>query len=268
MKRIIWTCWFQGRERAPPLVRKCLDSWREKNPDWEFHCLDAWSVERHVPIRDHLDLGRQSLTAASLSDVLRILLLQRFGGVWVDATLYCQQRLDGWLPPLAQGGFFAFAAPAADRPLASWFLYGEPDHPLVTRWQERTIGYWSGRADSDEYFWFHQQFRQMCETDPVAAAAWALVPTVSADGPHALQRGDRMYRPAATERDSIDWATPVFKLTHRLKPLAPGCLLEELLGLRLRNGLEDGLPAATSAWRTPPGVPLGPIAPSSLLPPH
>ncbi len=81
MRKIIWTCWLQGRESAPPLIEKCLKSWEHRNPDWEFRVLDATSIERYVSIRHYIDLERQSLTAASLSDILRILLLHEFGGV-------------------------------------------------------------------------------------------------------------------------------------------------------------------------------------------
>src|SRR5271154_4005391 len=111
MTKTIWSCWFQGRENAPPLVKKCLNSWERNNPDWKFRCLDATSIERYFPLKHYIDLDRQSLTAASLSDVLRILLLHEFGGVWVDATLFCNLPLNDWLSTVMGEGFFAFAAP-------------------------------------------------------------------------------------------------------------------------------------------------------------
>lgn len=228
----IWTCWFQGRESAPSLVRKCLHSWERNNPNWEFRCLDATSIERYIPLSQYVDLNRQSLTAASLSDFVRILLLREFGGVWIDATLFCNRPLDDWLPSVMAEGFFAFAAPAPDRPLASWFLSAKTDNDLVSAWHRRTIDYWLNRAAADDYFWFHHLFRDMCETDRETAEAWSRVPKVSADGPHSVQFGGNMDRPAGEVRESIDWATPVFKLTHRLgdESLKPGSLLEYLLG--------------------------------------
>ena len=146
MKKIIWTGWFQGREAAPPLIKKCLRSWERNNPAWQFRFLDATSVERYVPVRQFIDLRRQSLTAASLSDIVRILLLREFGGVWVDATLFCNRPLDEWLPGVMDEGFFAFAAPAPDRPLSSWFSSGRPNNYLVSTWCRRTTEYWSKRA--------------------------------------------------------------------------------------------------------------------------
>jgi hypothetical protein len=232
MRKTIWTCWFQGRETAPHLVKKCLSSWERNNPGWEFRCLDATSIERYIALGRHIELSRQSLTAASLSDILRILLLREFGGVWVDATLYCNRPLDEWLPGLMAEGFFAFAAPAPDRPLASWFLSAAADNYLISNWCRWTMEYWSNRADSNDYFWFHHLFRDMCESDRLAMEEWTRVPKVSADGPHALQLRGLMYH--HSERsviESIDWATPVFKLTHRLPEngIEAGSLLEYLL---------------------------------------
>src|ERR1051326_839152 len=67
MTKTIWTCWFQGRENAPRVIKSCLASWERNNPNWDFRCLDASSIERYVPIRQYLDLNKQTLTAASVS---------------------------------------------------------------------------------------------------------------------------------------------------------------------------------------------------------
>jgi hypothetical protein len=252
MRKTIWTCWFQGRETAPPIVKKCLSSWERNNPGWEFRCLDATSIERYVGLGQHIDLNRQSLTAPSLSDILRILLLREFGGVWVDATLCCNRPLDEWLTGVMAEGFFAFAAPGPDRPLSSWFLSAASDNYLISSWCRRTLEYWSNRPDSNDYFWFHHLFRDMCESDRVAMEKWTRVPKVSADGPHALQLRGLMHHPSERRMiESIDWATPVFKLTHRLpgKGIEAGSLLEYLLERGEENGAQQGpcpAPAASN----------------------
>jgi hypothetical protein len=256
MIKTVWTCWFKGRQAAPPLVEKCLRSWKRQNPGWEFRCLDATSIERYVCLRQYVDLDCQLLTAASLSDILRILLLHEFGGVWVDATLFCNRPLDEWLPGVMKEGFFAFAAPGPDRPLASWFLSAESNNFLISRWCRRTIEYWSHRSDSDDYFWFHHLFREMCENDLGTAEAWSRVPKVSVDGPHALQFSGLMHSPAQESLQSIDWATPVFKLTHRLSEgLKAGSLLEYLFR---HEGDEQGQDVRS------PAMTLGGEAPRSF----
>jgi len=231
MKKTIWSCWFQGRDAAPHLVKRCFSSWERENPGWHFRCLDAASIERYVNFKGIVDLQSQSLTAASFSDIVRILLLHEFGGIWVDATLFCNRPLAEWLPSVMTEGFFAFAQPAPDRLLSSWFLSAVPNHYLVSNWCRRTIGYWSNRPKTEDYFWFHHLFGDMCNADETAAKAWLRVPKISADGPHALQFGRLMYRSQTDVMDSVDWTTPVFKLTQRLPEagLPSESLLEYLL---------------------------------------
>jgi hypothetical protein len=233
MNKVIWSCWFQGRQNAPDLVQRCLASWETLNPGWDFRYLDAESAGRYVDIDEHVDLHSQTITAASLSDILRLMLLHQYGGVWVDATLYCNQPLDEWLPLAMGTGFFAFARPGPDRALASWFLAAAPGNMLLAKWAASATRYWRGRKLSDDYFWVHHLFGDLCSSDPDARAAWESVPKVSADGPHAIQTVG-MYTPAESDERRIDWTTPVFKLTHRLDEGAcqPGCLVHHLLHSR------------------------------------
>jgi hypothetical protein len=231
MKKTIWSCWFQGRDAAPYLVKRCFASWERENPGWDFRCLDAVSVQRYVNLQSVIDLQRQSVTMASLSDIVRTLLLHEFGGVWVDATLFCNRPLDEWLPSVMTEGFFAFASPADDRLLASWFLSAEAGHHLVSGWCRRIVEYWSNRSHSQDYFWFHHIFNDLCNSDESAAEVWSRVPRISADGPHALQFDDLMYRRQAEVIGLVDWSTPVFKLRHwaREPDVPPGSLLESVL---------------------------------------
>jgi hypothetical protein len=242
--KIIWSCWLQGRENAPRVVEKCLLSWERKNPGWQFRCLDATTIGRYVPLKQYVDLDTRSITAASLSDIVRILLLHEFGGVWVDATLFCNAPLDDWLPPMMNEGFFAFTAMDPIRPLSSWLLCAAPKNYLVSAWCRRTVEYWSARTRTADYFWFHHLFREMCETDSRTAEAWSRVPKMGAEKPHALQLDGQMYRPAIKVRDRIDWNSPVFKLTHRIaeQHLKPGSLLEYFLEQYAEDGPQQAAP--------------------------
>lgn len=232
MRRIVWTCWFQGWERAPRLVRQCARSFEAMNPSWEVRRLDAQGARQIAPLEDYLDPKRRKLTAAALADVLRIHLLRGFGGVWADATVLCRRPLDDWLPAVtAPSGFFAFDRPAEDRPVASWFLAAEPGAPLVSAWAERVAGYWAHRTRVDEYFWFHRLFERLCEEEPWAAAAWGGTPKISADGPHSLQWSKAMFRPAGLRTSRVDWDAPVFKLRRDIPNwmIWRGCLLDRVL---------------------------------------
>ncbi len=232
MRKVIWTCWFQGQANAPELVRKCLTSWKDQNPGWDFRCLDARTALRYAPFLANIDLNSRTLTAASLSDILRISLLHEFGGVWADATVFCNRPIDEWLPPLFGEGFFAFDRPAPGRMLSSWFLAAEPGCPAIAEWARAVYDYWSARETADDYFWFHRLFQSVCESNLRVARLWERVPKISADGPHRIQHLG-MLSDAATTAPAVDWSTPCFKLTYRYDQAAagPDCLLRRLIGL-------------------------------------
>ncbi len=194
------------------------------NPDWDFRCLDADAIGLYLDVHDLIDLEHQTVTSASLSDIIRIALLHEFGGVWVDATLFCNQPLDEWLPFSAATGFFAFSNPAPDRLLASWFLATANDNCLVAKWAAETYRYWQGRHSSDDYFWFHHLFGKLYNLDDKARAAWDLVPKISAGGPHSLQFN------LSAGKCKIDLSAPVYKLSHRIDPMGiePGAPLYRL----------------------------------------
>lgn len=217
LQKTIWTCWFQGREQAPRLVRRCISSWEESNPGWTVRCVDRESATRLAAL-DRIVNSQRSVTAASASDILRISLLHEFGGVWVDATCLCNRPLDEWLPQVIESeGFFAFDKPSQTRPVASWFLAASPGATILDTWYRETLNFWQDRRSTDNYFWFHHLFRDLLTRDADFAQSWDRVPKISADGPHSLQHEDRMYRPLAEAAARVDWSAPLFKLTHRLK---------------------------------------------------
>lgn len=251
MQKIIWICWLQGIENAPDLVKRCITSWKQNNPGWNIRVLDASSVGLYLDFSDYVDLAEKTITAASLSDIVRILLLHEYGGVWVDATLFCNRPLDSWLPEACATGFFAFSAPAPDRLLSSWFLACHPRNRLIAKWASKVISYWRERIRSDDYFWFHHLFGELCAEDSEANAAWQSVPKISADGPHSLQASGLMYKSTPSVVDRIDWTIPLFKLTHRidLHLYQPGCLLDSLLQ---RVGRLEAVETFPATERLPP----------------
>lgn len=148
--RIIWIYWEQGEDQAPYLVRRCIQSWRDHNPGWDVRVLDREGVAKYAESLEQVD----ALPVRFRSNLLRLQLLARHGGVWADATALCHRPLDGWLPLIAgQTGFFAFRGPYYDRWLDSWFIAAHPQNELINQWVESYHQYVSGlRTKPDKYF--------------------------------------------------------------------------------------------------------------------
>jgi len=88
--RRVWTCWWQGEDAAPDIVKACWESQRRNLPDGAEHIIITKdNYEKYITVPDHcLEKFRdgKNLTA-HLSDVLRACLLYRHGGVWLDSTV-------------------------------------------------------------------------------------------------------------------------------------------------------------------------------------
>lgn len=87
----VWVCWFQGMENAPRMVQKCYQSLQENLTDREIILITFDNLKDYVqfPVFIQEKIERGIINKAHLSDLLRLELLLRYGGTWIDATVYC-----------------------------------------------------------------------------------------------------------------------------------------------------------------------------------
>jgi hypothetical protein len=182
--------------------------------------LDRRSIGRFLEL-DETHPGAvavQDMPPEALSDVVRIALLERYGGVWVDGTLFCARPLDEWLPELVETGFFAFGNPEP-RVVASWFLAAAPGNYVIEHWSREAAAYWNGRTERDEYFWFHYLFAAATRNDRRFGEIWESTPRVSSDGPHYFESYAETLPRAITARERAlvrAGEIPCLKLTRKL----------------------------------------------------
>jgi hypothetical protein len=218
--KIIWTLWLQGWDRAPAMINACLQTWRKHNRGWEVRALNSSDISDVLNGDPVVSLvADKDLPPEAFSDVVRIALLQRYGGIWVDSSCYCLKPLDAWLHEELRNGFFAFVRPGPDRMLSSWFLAASENNYIVEKWYELTTKYWTNRSVRDHYFWFHYLFAAAYHDDPQFRADWDGSCKRVADGPHYyLPHETKLLAPAsADDRVLVDDASePLLKLTHKL----------------------------------------------------
>lgn len=212
--KIIWMFWQQGEAEAPFVVRRCIDSWRRHNPGWEVRVLDGTNVADYADMSDfpyHLGLpGRFE------ANLLRLRLLQRHGGVWADATVYCHRPLDAWLTLHSITGFFAFRHPGPGRWIESWFLAAEQDHILTRIWEQaygRYLRRLVGRPGV--YFVFFYTFQWQLKRNPKAHAAWLRGPSLPAQPTFFMMEALRGILPVTRLAEIVRCGTPVSKLTWK-----------------------------------------------------
>lgn len=137
----IWILWQQGWDNPPKIVQECKKTWEKLNPNWEIIFLDAGTIGKYIKIDHHLD--NEKFTRQIKANMTRLHLLKEHGGVWTDATVFCNRPLDEWLPRASlKTGFFVFSNPGKDRMISNWFIASTPHNYLLEKWIESYENFW------------------------------------------------------------------------------------------------------------------------------
>ncbi|CAE7212997.1 unnamed protein product [Symbiodinium natans] len=96
---IIWTYWqnmhkaeTNATERLKAFLSLCHRSWRQLNPGWYVRILDQDTMWQYL-LKEDLPEAFDQLSIQHKSDAIRLALLVKYGGVWLDATTLLLQPL-------------------------------------------------------------------------------------------------------------------------------------------------------------------------------
>ena len=229
-----FTIWFQGEENAPELVKACFRSMR-RNLSQEVVVLDKKTIFNWISLPDEIIEKWRSgkMRPAHFSDICRVELLYRHGGLWFDATDF----VTGIVPQeIMDTDFFMFMAGDKVRGSYSFvqncFIRSKKGAPLLGLWRKAILKYWENENSVINYFTHQLLFRQLVETNPCAARLFADMPHVDQDPTHALW-GDHCTDPYTPETFRRLTSGAFFQKTNykdkRLKSLPSGCMAEYLI---------------------------------------
>jgi Capsular polysaccharide synthesis protein len=173
--RTIFLFWESGFPSAKLEVQMIYQSWAFFNPTFTIKTLNGTEADllsdrrRFIP-----DDVWSNTTVQARSDVYRVLLLYQHGGVWVDASLFCNQALDAWLD-LNSTELVAFRRTDNLREqklkdinpwISSWFLASPKGSYILSK----VINVISDpeqyyRFQKFEYFWLHRIVAQIAHNE-------------------------------------------------------------------------------------------------------
>lgn len=137
--RKIWSYWHAVK--PDPFVQQCITNWQTQCPDFEIQVLNQQTVRDHVPPTDWPE-GFSALNPVKQSDWIRLYLVSRYGGYWLDASVVLTQPLD-WLEA-RQGaehsefvGFYlgGYTHDARYPVIENWAFGAPAGGTFVTAWQ-------------------------------------------------------------------------------------------------------------------------------------
>lgn len=132
---IWWTYW--NDYTIPEVVENCIQSWRKWYPEMEIRIVTPKTLKFYVDI-DPKQLSWNDNPGRE-SDIVRLNLLQKYGGYWSDATNYVTGRVEFPKGPYTEfvGYFIQRSTLNSKYPvIESWFFGTIPEAPFITRWRD------------------------------------------------------------------------------------------------------------------------------------
>ena len=121
--KIIHYCWF-GRGEKPELAKKCIASWRRFCPDFEIR---EWNEDNcgdlAIPFMAEAYAAKKY---AFVSDVMRLVVLEQYGGVYFDTDVEVLRDIS---PLLEYEGFIGFENDQFVN--SGQVLAAIPHHPVI-----------------------------------------------------------------------------------------------------------------------------------------
>ncbi|MBP5381196.1 MAG: hypothetical protein J6Y39_05660 [Bacteroidaceae bacterium] len=159
--RKIWFCWLQGLDNAPEIVRVCLRSQQKVFGDREVVVIDYHNYTDYVTLPDYFvrkyEQGR--IPNAHFTDLLRLELLSRYGGTWMDATVLCTSA--NYPPRVMDCDLFLFQYPHQEGhfgTVSSWFITSCANNPVVLTARDLFRQYYRDYDCTTDYYIIHQFF--------------------------------------------------------------------------------------------------------------
>lgn len=224
----IWIYWDSGWDNAPALSQICAKSWQMYHP-----VNSAFELKKinWLDVTGMLDLDKyknKRIDPTAMSDIVRLEIVNNYGGLWVDSTVLCLNSLDSWLLNLIEEhNFWSYNGHVRNAKHiinSSWFIASSLDGSYIMKqWIKELHSYWLNRTSKDTYFWVFFLFSKLYYNDPVFKRLWDNTPHLDAygreNGPHFFAPYlDFLFGPLTEKAElyieNISEKTNVLKLTR------------------------------------------------------
>ena len=165
--RYIWMCWLQGVDNAPEIVKTCIQSVIENKPsDYQLVVITKDNFADYVALPDFIIEKHEKniISMPHFSDILRLYLLYRYGGFWIDATCLLSSELP---ERICNSDFFLYRSFGVfERTfINNCFIHAKAGNRIVGKWIKAMVDYWRKEKITMEYFVHHYVFISLLEND-------------------------------------------------------------------------------------------------------
>ncbi|MDR2207317.1 MAG: capsular polysaccharide synthesis protein [Flavobacteriaceae bacterium] len=134
--KMIWTFW--DAPKISPLINMCFSQIKKNLPDYELNIIHLKNVRKYIP---NIEKARTDISFINFTDLVRLKLLKKYGGIWMDASILLTENLDWILNKKYESGadlvgFYSdYFTKNSDFPLLeTWFLACAPENKFISAW--------------------------------------------------------------------------------------------------------------------------------------
>lgn len=214
----VWIYWSTGlEETAPDIVKLCYSRIQELLKDREVILLSKFNYTQYVELPDYIveKYNKGIIAHVHFADLLRIELLAKYGGTWIDSTVYLMsEKLPSYMLD-SELFMFQKLKPGADGnavKISSWFISAYSNHKIIHAQRHLMREYWRQYDNTIDYFFFHHLMSIVADyyTDE-----WKKIIQVPNSAPHILLL--MLYEKFDQKKwDAVRQLCPIQKLTYKL----------------------------------------------------
>lgn len=163
----VWFCWMQGLENAPQVVKVCYQSLKKNLKGKEIIVITSDNIHDYVTFPDFIEekYKKGIIPMVHYTDMLRLELLIKYGGTWIDATVYCSENQ--YPEELLDSDLFVFQQLRNNTSgfggLSNWFITSCTENLILLILRDMLYQYWNKYNCIIDYFLFHFFFCMIAE---------------------------------------------------------------------------------------------------------
>ena len=167
---VVWFCWLQGIEKAPELVKVCLASQKRFIRGKKFVIITSTNYRDYVELPAYIETMHQKgiIPAAHFTDLIRLEILIKHGGTWIDSTVLCSGS--DYLDEIMDCNLFFFQYKRKGNEgfagISNWFISAYSNNKLLMILRDMLLQYWKDYDCLMDYYIFHLFFGLIAEKFP------------------------------------------------------------------------------------------------------
>ena len=152
LQKYIWVCWLQGYSNAPDIVKASINFLKKNKPDnYELIFIDINNIKDYVYIPDYIYYKKEKgyITNTEFSDILRLHLLDKYGGIWIDSTAFLLKQIPN---DILNADFFAYHVSSGHYKVNNWIIVSKPHNIITNSMKKIMLEYWKHEKMMLNYF--------------------------------------------------------------------------------------------------------------------